>query len=246
MVSGCLIIPVPAPEAEPYDPNFLAKLEKEQASREEVVEAMGEPNLARETDSIWIYGKSRRLSYFAGVSVTGAGAGTIEDFQFVVVEFQNDSVKHIELVEDREGCSASGICLSNAWRNIEAEHFEQQLSPEYTIVASVRDDDKQSKQFEPVIDRCSLYYYQDNVFATPIRIGANLSIQVSNDTYAHLILEPGVYELSKESSRIRNTLGFTESLTCDAGSVLFRKRNQSVGKIFGKKEISERRLILLP
>jgi outer membrane protein assembly factor BamE (lipoprotein component of BamABCDE complex) len=142
-LSGCII--VPTSEKEPYQQDQIARVRPGETQREVILELFGEPKIRRENGGIWIYGEYHTQANW--VSVYPPSEGRIKDYQFLVVEFETDTVTNIEVVEDKFGCSSRGICLRYGWREIG------------DVVASKRADDKHAKEFERIIGKCSLYVY---------------------------------------------------------------------------------------
>jgi hypothetical protein len=149
-LSGCII---PSFSKEPYQEEEIRQVHPGETSREAIVKLFGQPDVTRENDTIWIYGKVRTAAI-----LLGKGFAIISDFQFLAVEFEQNVVKSFELVEDAYGCSSTGICMPHGFSV--RGNVRYTLTPDLTVIASKREDDQLAKRFQSVSGQCSIYIYQ--------------------------------------------------------------------------------------
>lgn len=221
--SGCVI---PTLEEEPYQTGDIVTVHPGETARDVILKLFGEPNVSREHDAIWLYGEY----HSSALVVTGVGSWnvfSVEDYQFLVVEFEKDTVKSIELVEDRFGCSSSGICLRYGWRI--PKFFDKGESPgiwismlnQNAIVASERADDKLAKEFQKISNKCSLYFYQEYEVGR-VTVDSIRNIFISEGTYLYLLLEPGWHRIMSTHGEEFNKHEFVEKrFECRGGEIVF-------------------------
>ena len=69
LLTACIYLPAIGPE--PYKDVNFDSIELGKSTRSDIVEILGEPDITRREDSIWIYGEIRYL----GLSLHTGGAG---------------------------------------------------------------------------------------------------------------------------------------------------------------------------
>ena len=251
--SGCIYIPRSEPE--PFQDRELARIHPGKTTREELVELFSDPGVIRDNGAIWIYGKARRVAYVAGMYPIGnISAGYINNEQFLLVEFEHNTVEHFELVEKTGDCSSTGICLDYGWHHSQQDFY----TDDRVLVASKREDDQIAKEFQGVSDKCSLYVYKIKYPLQPITIDSTRNLLLSPTTYLYLPLEPGAHKIT--------TTGYEggiieKQIDCKTGSLVFVelsgdpvwklwvKRDfviKTVDEDVGRKAVSDMNLILLP
>lgn len=188
-LSGCIYLPIIEPE--PYKQDQLGKIHIGKTTRQEIVDMFGREGVARNSDSVWIYGQSRHVGYLIIIIPMAKEMphGYLEDYQFFVLEFDHDIVSHMEFIETAEGCSSTGICLVHHV----LDRADRRLSDK-SIISSEREDDHLAKAFLSVPDMCSLYIYTRSSVAS-IEMDSNPVIFISNETYLHFLLKPGAHKL---------------------------------------------------
>jgi hypothetical protein len=184
LLSGCIYIPWYEPE--PYQEEKLNKIKPRETTREQIVELFGQPGVSRKEGTIWIYSEDRYLG-----TLIGKGIVPIVDDQFLIVEFEQDTVQYFELVEKmggiwRSGCSSNDICLVPRGED----------SSDWSV-ASSGDDDKKSKQFQEEVDKCSVYIYIYRTYTHySLSMGSLKNIHLGNGAYINTFLQPGMHSLT--------------------------------------------------
>jgi outer membrane protein assembly factor BamE (lipoprotein component of BamABCDE complex) len=207
-ITACIYLPKYEPE--PYKLEVLAQIKPNETTREEVIELLGNPTISREDNGIWLYYYNRELGYI--ILVFPAGGGQVVDPQFVLLEFHQDTVSYVELVEDFEtsrGCSNSGVCLYiSDWETGTLE------------VTSRRKDDQEAKLFEPDSEKCGLYVvtYHSQVY---ISVNSYKDVSISEFSYLYKLLPPGTHEISFSSSSLGTLGSNTMQVECVARSLVF-------------------------
>jgi hypothetical protein len=252
LVSACLYIPIIEPE--PYSDDLLNSLEVGKTTKYEVKKTLGTKHLSRRDNSVWVYGEVIKAGYMIVVA-RGGGAGWIEDFQFLVLEFSNDILKSFELVEKKNGCSSSGICLDIGYMREEEERQYNDLS----LVTSKGIDDKAAKELQGIRGFCSVFIYQEYPLGR-IAIDDLKNILFSEKAYIHKLIKPPKFSVTAiHRLDWRGEDIVMETFECESGaSPLFVKVSDKalrwglnptieiVEPNVGRKSILKRRLILLP
>ncbi|MEP1472050.1 MAG: hypothetical protein ABJK25_13835 [Halieaceae bacterium] len=213
-ISGCIVVPVV--ELEPYQNGVTEEIIARETSREEVINILGKPSVTRENDRIWIYAEARHLAYFFVLGKIPSG-DFVDEYQFVVMEFDQDTVKSYEIIENSWGCSSSGICLESGWH-----YSNQQLVPEETIISNRGRDDQEAKNFNSDTDKCSLYVYTTGGEAVAGRLFVDIdaipATVISSGLYLYSRIQPG-----QHSILFRSVFGEIQKhqIECERGDVLF-------------------------
>jgi hypothetical protein len=242
---------MPSPGKEPYQETELAKIQPGETTRDEVFRLFGQPHVTREENAIWIYGASRSIT--AGITyVPIPYAGTFYDSKWIAIEFDADTVKTFDFVEDAYACSSTGICIIDGWRVQKDVLFPS----DRVVIASKRDDDKRAKAFQPVQGRCSVYVYTD-LYETTFVINSN-NAKVTRATYFRISVEanPTLNWFTPKGRVVE------QQIACGIGKMVFLKlhfeesgwhiwmstevRIKEVDPEKGQGAISKRSLILLP
>jgi hypothetical protein len=192
-------VAVPFPESTSYEEAIQRSLSQGEVSRAKVIEMIGEPDVERSNGSIWIYEQPRHLALGGAITPGGIGGGWLDEYQFMVVEFDGDLVSHVERVEDEMGCTSTGICrpLMPAVGPFPGSYGSSTYS-ENTVVASKRPDDNSAKTFQSVADMCSWYVYTRDLQAN-IEIDSNPFVPITDKTYLHILLKPGAHSIKAPS-----------------------------------------------
>jgi hypothetical protein len=250
-LSGCLAIPVPHEKPYKEKEADIARIHTGETSRQEILAVFGHPDLHRDNSMVWIYGDS----VIDGHITMSMASFYSWDYQLLVAEFEQDTVKSFELVEDKLGCSASGICLPYGW-----DGEPPMLRQDHAIVASKRQDDLQAKKFQGNPEKCSLYAFLNRKHRRGnVRIDSNQTAGLEKNTYLHLSLDPGSHRMKAGIFEKRGEYRWDErSVSCDSGDVLFieiiegpknlgrKPKMEAVEQRAGRKAIKSRYLVLLP
>jgi hypothetical protein len=252
VLSGCIYLPIIEPE--PYKEDQLTLVHVGDTTRQELVDTFGPEYIERDGSSIWIYGLKRHVGYLILIGKPPS-AFYIDDYQFIVVEFEQDIVKSFELMEDVFGCSSTGICLHSGWKYTESGL----LTDDQVLVASRRNDDRMSKEFQNVRDKCSLYVYQEYPFGR-VAVDSLKNVLIDDETYIHVLIHHGRFSITAAHSLDRKGKEIvTEHFECaPEGGPLFVKVADkawswglnptitAVGQDVGREAIMKRSLILPP
>jgi hypothetical protein len=250
-ISGCLVFPTF--HEEPYQEEEFVKVQPGKTSREVVVELYGQPDAIRENGAIWVYSEVHRVGMWL---VLEQGQGFFHDFQYLIIEFEQDIVSHFELVENVNSCTSTYICIRE---NSNSEYLTPSWGRE-DIIASRREDDRLAKEFRSIPGMCVLYIYfhtRSSVHIASIDTFKNASIDTS--TYLHVTLDPGTHRLHTNSYKF----GFFDlkekeiDIRCEREKLVFVELNRSgfflgnydiriVDEERGRFNILKRDLILLP
>ena len=251
-LSSCIVMP--SPGKEPYQETELAKVQPGETTRDEVFRLFGQPHVTREENAIWIYGDSRSIA--VGITYLPLPAiGTFYDSQWIVIEFDADTVNTFDFVEDAHGCSSTGICLISGWRQT---HVEKDIlfPSDQVVIASKRNDDKRAKAFQPVQGGCSVYVYTE-IYQTRFDINS-IKAEVTRATYFRISVE------ANPTLKWITPLGgvVEQQIACGIGNMVFLKldfetsgwhvwsssevRIKEVDPEKGQGAILKRSLILLP
>jgi hypothetical protein len=183
---------------------------------------IGEPDVERSNGSIWIYEQPRHLALAWGIAPGGAGGGWFDEYQFMVVEFDGDFVSHVERVEDETGCTSTGICRPlQIGQGLEVGSHASSSYSDYAVVASKREDDKLAKAFTNSPDFCSLYIHtRDDL--TKIGIDSSPLMLITNTTYIHILLKPGMHSIRGWSyPHAYHFEGAELRINCAGGDVIY-------------------------
>ena len=96
ILSACIVVPWFEPE--PFQEGELTDIIAGATTRDQVIDAFGQPTVSRENGTMSIYGEPRHVAFWLLLGKTDIGMGFVDDFQFLVVEYEQDTVKSIELV----------------------------------------------------------------------------------------------------------------------------------------------------
>ena len=89
---GC----IPFFHSEPYKDKQLIEIKTGETSRDEMVLLLGQPEIARENDAIWIYGR-RDLA----LVLVSPIPSFVYDHQWLIVEFEDEVVKRYQLMGEK-------------------------------------------------------------------------------------------------------------------------------------------------
>lgn len=252
VLSGCIYIPIIEPE--PYQKEELSEITAGKTTRQELERIFGDTRIEREDGSIWVYREVRRVGYM----LMGSGSGWVPDYQFLVAHFDGKTLQKFELIEDRDACSVSGICLHMGWTYSDTD---QDQIDDWTLITSKRDDDVNAKLFLPVHDACMFYIYMDSITAR-VSFGDVRNVLMDYNSYLLTKGQPGKHSLEASMyylarlSRQSDTV--SKEVSCNAGDIKFLEVSDKPWKWglnpeikqmdsdIGRKAIRERRLILLP
>ncbi len=239
------LIPVSHPE--PYPIGLIDRIVPGRTDKGDLEALLGQPQVSLQNGAIWIYGQSR-------VVLWDTGGPDQHDYQALLLEFDDERVSSVELLEDKYGCWSSGLCLVSGWPLFEEDNAPAFLDRELTAVVSRRDDDAQAKRFLPDAGACSLYIYKrQNLFwgreyAPPISIAGVKDEPLHSSGYLWLKVPPGSQqlvsgELEKTISCTAGGLQFIEieqHMTLTTGGL----RAHEVPAESGKAAVRERHLLL--
>lgn len=257
LLSACIYIP--AIEPEPYKDVNLDSIDLGKSTRADIVKLLGEPDITRRDDSIWIYGQDRDVGFLILLLKPGY-AGFMRDFQFLVFEFNQDYVKSFDLVEEGLGCSTSGICLAAGWgpTGRRPDLDEWVLVNDLTVVVSGGEDDKTAKKFHGIPDKCAFYIYQ-KYRGGRAAVGSIRNVLMAEKAYLYVVLTPGIHPVTAmQRNDWSKEIFVSEELECESGDVLFVKIAEKswswgrqpmitvVDSNVGREAILKRNLILLP
>lgn len=274
LLTGC-VIPFDAPEAfyEDRVENTLAL----GTSKQKVVETIGEPDLKRDTGSIWLYGRQRLLAEIAIPFGYYAAGGILEipfkDYQVVVISFKDQGISAIEVIDEKNGCSDSGICVDwikggdipsdeDGWLDTGFTY----LDPNLTTVSSIGQDDIEAKMFTSHPNLCAIYLYLEQRAFQEAHIGSIIvsnsdPIWLNNSTYIFMTVDPGTHTVKMLQGGFWYSLQEQNAdidVECDGGDHIFLQAIpdkwlfsieyifEQIGRAQGMKEISDRNLIVLP
>ncbi len=181
-LSACIYIPTF--EEEPYKEEDRVAVQIQQTTREQVIALFGQPTVSRENDQIWIYNEARLKGI---IWILPDKLAPHLDFQFILIEFENDIVSNIEYIEDvigfskNSGCSSSGICLRSGFLGED---------PSEMLITSKGEHDRMAKGFRQIPEMCSLYIYTEELGAK-VEIDSKLHFMI-DDTYFHALFQPGI------------------------------------------------------
>jgi hypothetical protein len=247
LFSGCIILPTHVDTEKKYTDELLLAIQPGLTNRVEVIEILGEPEVALENNSVWLYSTSRvALKLFVAFVFPGtngaAGAGTDEfyDYQGVVVEFEKEIVVHIEIIEHEASCTSTGIC--------------KRTRQEEVYFVSRGELDQKAKEFQAIDDQCSFYIYTPDGWSR-FSLDSFRNIEVNSDLYFRVYLQHGSHSFRTFSP---SGVFQEEIIECKHGERYFlelsgkgwvAQRNYSVKFVtddIGRQAISKRKLYLSP
>jgi hypothetical protein len=228
-------------------------------SREEILELLGEPDIARDQDKVWLYGDPRSTALIFAMY----GISEIIDYQYLLLEFEKDQLKNVEVIEQHLGCSSTGTCIT--WDVYEKNSDKTALAKE-TIVSTKGRKDIEAKRYPTHPGRCSFYMYTPNsglyALLTGVDIGFLKDVRLDRKTYMNVHLDPGEYRVTARSYAYdyKRDEPIDMSVSCEAGEIIFLKINYSQWNIFNvhitgieienskeaKKTVKNKSLLLLP
>ena len=170
----------------------------------------------------------------------GAGIEPIYDYQHVVVEFEDDIVVHVELVESKSGCTSTGICMPTR--------------QEVVFYVSKGILDRKAKEFQGIVGECSLYIYATDGW-NRFSLDSFRNAEINSDLYIRVYLQLGSHSFRtfSPSGAIQE-----EIIECEGVEQIFLElsgegrppwRNYSIKFVtdeIGRQAISERNLYLSP
>ncbi len=243
-LAGCM----PTGHPEPYSQELLDSIKVGVSKKKDVRTLLGQPSAVRRDGDIWIYGQSRLAAI--GIGPYGPGVAGFDDYNWMLVEFRDEAVAHVEAVEDGWGCTTTGICLlSYAY-----ERGRETSKPEFTVVTSKQEDDEAAKLFRVISERCAVYLYAADT-AGEVSFETKSNVQIVNSAYMYDLLTPGSYKISIKA---RSDQMADLQIVCEDGDVLYvelfygkyiwsgKPRIRLVDQAEGRASIAERSLVLLP
>ena len=247
LFSGCIILPTHVDTGKKYTDELLLAIQPGLTNRVEVIEILGEPEVALENNSVWLYSTSRvALKLFVAFvfpSTNGAaGAGTDEfyDYQGVVVEFEKEIVVHIEIIEHEVSCTSTGIC--------------KRTRQEDAYFVSRGELDQKAKEFQAIDDQCSLYIYTPDGWSR-FSLDSFRNIEINPDLYFRVYLQHGSHSFrtfspSGEIDEMHIDCEREEFILVEiSGEGKMSRRSYSIKFVadgIGHQAIRERILYLLP
>lgn len=260
-LGGCIPIYLPIIEPEPWKEDELGEIIVGQSSRQEVLELFGSNYIERDDGSIWILGEKRHVGHLTVIFLTGIAADYLDDYQFIVVEFDRDVVKGIEIVEDLggivnrlAGCSSTGLCLRRGWHHAEKGLY----TGDVVLISTIGSDDKAAKTFASISEKCALYVYQDYAVGR-VGVASSRNILIDDSTYIYVLLEPGSHTVTALHGYDRKGKQIVKyEITCKADEIVFLEiydksfnwgLNPTVKRVdidTARKALSKRSLILPP
>jgi hypothetical protein len=199
-LSGCLIVPTFNEES--YQEKEISKVYLGETSREAIVELFGQPDTIRENGAIWVYSEIHREAF---VWVWTA-AVFFYDAQHLVVEFEQDIVSHLELIEKAKGSSSTNLCMEG-----------------YNLISSRREDDRAAKEFQSLSDKCALYFYVGSLLLEEISIETVSDANIPGSTYLYLTLESGTYKIVARNIKKKTR---EKEVRCEPGKLVFVEINR--------------------
>lgn len=191
LLTGC----VPTFPSEPYRQAELVSIRPGETTRDEVLSLFGRPVIERKEKSLWLYGQSDLAAVVVGYVIT-----PFYDYQWLIVEFEDEFVSRYELVEDKYGCSTSGVCLVSGWPATKKNKGKMVLEPRMTVLTNNGADDEVAKRFDSFPNGCGIYIYYDTtkhpVRANPsVSIGSIEKLSVSESSFLWTTVEQGTHPL---------------------------------------------------
>jgi hypothetical protein len=274
-ISGCLYVPWFG--SKPHADDALAQVLTGETTRAEVLEIFGEPDVSREQGKLWIYENGKITGALIAVPIPVPGAGAVgtaaflkqfEDLQSLLVEFENDTVKHFRILEEEYGCYSNDICLISGWA---LRAYPPYLIPKMASITSIGSDDQLAKRFNGIPGRCSIYIYSIGRFWKEypglISLESIELAPLNLEGYLHVGLQPGKMKISVFASGLNYVGGDIArylddiDVMCTGGSVFFVEVDYRMGRPgkyktsantrivssdLGKEAILGRNLLILP
>ena len=278
IVSSCVKIP-DLTQPEPFSDEFLISVIPGETTREQLLDTLGKPQVSRRGENIWVYAKGRGdfEVLLMPVVIPPAAVGIIpvpigleyNNPDSMIIEFIDDQLTNVELLDNRHGCTVSGICLLSGWYSVFRPFDTRpplQFWPVTATVTSKQTDDLEAKKFSNPPLGCSLYSYISNSAWSgyPVLLGINNEqlIPVAPSSYLYALLPAGantitVYDSGTKFIKEGEAAFLTAAdLECKDGNVIFlqvdfkidrNKRSANVsfdGDETGKSAVLERSLII--
>lgn len=196
LLSGCLVIPTtvttPLPHGE-IDSIQIHKSDKSSVSR-----LFGEPDVKRDAGNIWIYSGGQKSAVFV-MLIDNFPSDNLYNYEWLFLRFDKQGrVAEKELVEEKEGCTKSGYCLSGYWR---------EKNGKYHLV------DKSTLLYQETVNQdvpavapgyCRLYLYyvpgENDSFLSrhmiAVKINDSQPVILDANTYARLDITAGQFSVS--------------------------------------------------
>ena len=110
---GCVVLP--SDEEAPFEKIELEALVASGMSREDVTAKLGRPDWWGKSSSIAVYSGHRVAAHIYAVSYSSASYSPIDDFQYMVLRFDNGRLIEAEVSAGNTGCVSFGVCVLNGW-----------------------------------------------------------------------------------------------------------------------------------
>jgi hypothetical protein len=169
-MAGCLVIPHPVvPEEDQYADDRISFIKPGLTGREEVNESYGLPQLSRADGHIVVYAQARTVGGIMVGTIGAAGAGPIESFNSLVIEYdENGTVIDVDVIRGADGCTEDGLCIAAEFHTQYSSSFwfdfESALST--AILFTSDDRDERAKSYAPGSEGCAAYLYNTGKKAT--------------------------------------------------------------------------------
>jgi len=229
LLSGCVTFPILEKTKYPSDKTSFIK--QNITNQDEILNQLGEPDVIRKNNSIWLYGDSHAESLFF---VFGE-IGIVRNYRWIFIQFDGELVKNVEFFNEPYGCTTTDICLTTAWVLSDSDGNPIMTNDTTALLAPLKNHELTKKPLNPGSMECGVILYINNLTDKMTRyiyshigrtqlsiIDTNIHLVINEGGYAFLKVQPGVHRVEINNSFMKQAEPSSSiNISCTSGEIIF-------------------------